>query len=487
MRILHATSELFPFSKTGGLADMTAALAKAVAKAGHRVGVVTPLYRGIAENPKTDPPLRRFDWQLDLPLGDGHVSGEVWVQEPRPDLTIYFVRHDGFYHRPGIYNEHGRDYEDNAARFLFLSKAAVHLARYLPWQPEIVHVHDWQTALVPLLIKHLRERDGWWNAPRTCLTIHNLAYQGLFAADRYALANLPRDYFHTEGCEYHGAFNCLKAGIAFAERITTVSPRYAREITTEAFGWGLDGLLRRRGSCLSGILNGVDYEEWSPGNDPHLPQGYTPADLSGKAACKATLLRELGLPARLDHPLFGSIGRLTDQKGPDLLLGALEEMLAADLQFVVLGSGDAALESAYRRLEARFPEKVAVELQFNNALSHRIEAGCDFFLMPSRFEPSGLNQMYSQRYGTVPIVRRTGGLDDSVVDLGDDPELATGIKFNEPSARALAKAIRKAIVLYRHPELFRATQIRGMETDFSWERTAEDYLRFYDDLLAARL
>jgi starch synthase len=483
MRLLLATSELHPYSKTGGLADMTAALAKSLAKEGHRVGVVTPLYRGIRQK---QPELRWFDWQMELPLGAKRVSAEVWTLEPAPNLTLYFIRHDGFFDRPGLYNERSHDYADNAERFLFLSKAAVHLARYLPWQPEIVHTHDWQTGMVPLLIRHQQEREGWWNAPRTCVTIHNLAYQGIFARSEYVLANLPLDYFHPEGCEFLGWLNFLKAGLAFADRITTVSPRYAREITTEAYGCGLDGLLRRRQRDLTGILNGVDYEEWSPTGNPFLPHAFTADDLRGKAANKLALLHEFGLPAHTDRPLFGNITRLADQKGVDIQLAALQEMLAADMQFVLLGSGSAELEAAYRKLEARFPEKVAVRIGFDLGLSHRIEAGCDFFLMPSRFEPCGLNQMYSQRYGTIPIVRRTGGLDDSVVDIADDPEAATGIKFDAYSARALAKAIRKALVLYATPRLLHGMRRRGMETDFSWSHTAGIYVDFYKELLGVR-
>ena len=480
MNILLASSEVLPYSKTGGLADMTGALAKALARAGHRVGLVTPLYRGIRAQ---FPELRQLDWEMDLPLGPQRVAGEVWTLEPAERLTVYFVRQDAFYDRPSLYQERGVDYADNAERFLFFSKAVAHLARYLPWRPELVHAHDWQTGFVPLLIRHQAERDGWVQAPRTCLTIHNLAYQGIFPREQYALANLPLDHFHTEGVEFHGLVNFLKTAIAFADRITTVSPRYAREITTEEFGYGLDGLLRRRQADLTGILNGVDYDEWNPATDPHLLHPFSVANLSGKAAEKADLQKEFGLPVRPASPLFGNITRLADQKGVDIQLAALEEMLAADQQFLLLGSGSPFFENAYRRLAARFPGKAAIRIGFDQSLSHRVEAGCDFFLMPSRFEPCGLNQMYSQRYGTIPIVRRTGGLDDSVVDIAEDTERATGIKFGEYSSRALARAMRKALVLYETPELCRAVRRRGMETDFSWERTAKTYEQFYARLV----
>ncbi len=357
--------------------------------------------------------------------------------------------------------------------------AVAHLARYLPWKPEVVHGHDWQTGVVPLLIRHQAAREGWAAPPRTCLTIHNLAYQGLFAAGKYDLLNLPADYFNPEGAEFHGMLNCLKTGIVFADVLATVSPRYAREITTELLGCGLDGVLRRRQSDFRGILNGVDYEEWNTEQNPFLQHPYSLRRLAGKAAGKAALQSELGLPVAPRTPLFSSIMRLTEQKGVDIQLAALEEMLATDLQFVLLGSGAPFYEQAYRRLARRFPSQVAVRIGFDQALSHRIEAGSDFFLMPSRFEPCGLNQMYSQRYGTVPIVRQTGGLADSVVDLSENLAHATGIKFHGYSPSALAKAIRKAWELYRTPKLHRLMQRNGMTADFGWDRTARAYLDLY--------
>ncbi len=479
MRILLASSEALPYSKTGGLADMVGALAKFLARAGHQVGLVTPLYRGLREQ---FPDIRPFDWKLELPLGPDHVAGNVWTRESPPGLTAYFIEQRDFFERGDYYQERGTDYADNAERFIFFSKAAVHLARYLPWQPELVHLHDWQTALGALLVRDQKLRDGWTTAPPTCLTIHNLSYQGHFPPGKYALANLPGFYFQPEGAEFYGGFNFLKAGISYADALTTVSPRYAREITTEALGCGLDGALRRRQSVLHGILNGVDYDEWKTEGNPFLAHGYSAADLSGKQAGKADLQRELGLPEAPQTPLFGTISRLADQKGVDIQLGALQEMLAADIQFVLLGSGQREYERGYRQLAERHASKCAVKIGFDAGLSHRIEAGCDFYLMPSRFEPCGLNQMYSLRYGTIPIVRLTGGLDDSVVDAGEDAARADGIKFGEYSVRALAKAIRKALVLYADPALVEHYRRNGMARDFSWERTAAVYQGLYQRL-----
>ncbi len=476
MRILIASSEVHPYSKSGGLADMVGALAKTLGRAGHRVGLVTPLYRGILERFLA---IKKIDWQIDLPLGPNRVQAEIWSLHPSENLTIYFVHQPDYYFRPSLYTENGADYPDNAQRFIFFSKVVANLARYLPWRPEIVNVHDWQAGLVPTLMLHQKLTEGWGNPPRSCLTIHNLAYQGTFARPFYDLANLPLDYFNPKGLEFYGSLNCLKAGIIHSDIITTVSPRYAREITTEEFGCGLDAVLRQRQDSLVGILNGVDYEDWNTTHNPHLKHPFSSDDLKGKALDKAELQKEFGLPVMPSVPLFATITRLAEQKGVDIQLSALEEMLAADMQFVLLGSGAPEFEKAYQRLAQRFPTEVAVRIGFDQGLSHRVEAGADFFLMPSRYEPCGLNQMYSLRYGTIPIVRITGGLDDSVIDISENEEQANGIKFGEYSVRALAKAIRKALVLYRETDLFTHYRQNAMKADFSWERTAAEYVRAY--------
>jgi starch synthase len=480
MKLLLASSEVHPYSKTGGLADMVGALAKSLARAGHRVSLVTPLYAGVREK---FPQLKPTGLKLDLPLGSRHVPGDAWSLAPLENLTIYFIDQPEFYFRHSPYLQpDGISYPDNDERFIFFSKAVVHLAREV-LQPDVVHVHDWQVGFVPLLIRHEQLTGGWGKPPPTCLTIHNLAYQGTFPAWRYIFTNLPWEYFNADGVEFYGQMNCLKAGIAHAELVTTVSPRYAREITTTEYGCGLDGLLRKRQDVLMGILNGIDYEEWNTSHNPHIRHPYSADHLSGKTANKLELQKELGLPVTKDVPIFGSISRLIDQKGVDILLGALEEMLSADLQFVVLGTGEPAYEKAYRDLAERYPTKVAARIGFNQGLSQRIEAGCDFYLMPSRFEPCGLNQMYSLHYGTTPIVRATGGLDDSVIDISEDRDRANGIKFAEYSSGALAKGIRKALALYAEPELLMHYRMNGMTMEFSWEKTAQKYSEVYQSLL----
>jgi starch synthase len=475
MNILLASSEVHPYSKTGGLADMVGALGKALARANQRVGIVTPLYRGIRERY----PNIKLQFPLEIALGLRRVTGEVWSLESIPGLTLYFVEQPEYYQRAGLYQKDGVDYPDNAERFVFLSKAVTEVVNRLSWAAEVVHLNDWQVALAALLLYQQRGTGSSTRNPRVCTTIHNLAYQGVFPASQFALTNLPWSLFALEGVEFYGQLNCLKAGIGFGDVITTVSPRYAREITTPELGCGLDGLLRRRCGVLSGILNGVDYEEWNTTNNPYLPHPYSAQDLSGKAQNKLALQHEFGLAENPGVPLFGSIGRMVEQKGVDIMLGALEEMLSSNIQFIQIGSGAANYQRAFQDLARRFPHRAAVRIGFEEGVSHRIEGGCDFFLMPSQFEPCGLNQMYSLRYGTIPVVRATGGLDDTVVDPKEDLARADGIKFHEYSSQALAKGIRKAIALYEAPEALHQFRLNAMSADFSWERTAGRFLELY--------
>lgn len=478
MNILLASSEVFPFSKTGGLADMVGSLARAFVESGHETRMVTPLYRGIREK---YPAMRRVDWRFDLQLGGRPVSATLWELDLDNGAKIYFIDHPGYFDRAGIYHEQNISYPDNAERFIFFSKCVVHLARYLPWRPDVVQIHDWHTGLVPAMIRQ-QKVEGWGTPPPCCLTIHNLAYQGVFPEASFALTNLPKSFFNPEGVEFYGQLNCLKAGIAYSSYLSTVSPRYAREITTEEFGCGLEGLLRKRQKVLKGVLNGVDYQEWNTTDNPNLFSPYTADDMSGKRSNKLQLQKLLGLPVDERIPLFGTIGRLVEQKGVDIQLGALAEMLNTNMQFVQLGSGSPEYEREYRELAKQFPDKVSVHFGYDEVLAHRIEAGCDFFLMPSRFEPCGLNQMYSLRYGTIPIVRAVGGLDDSVIDWTENPQNATGIKFSEYSIRSLSKAIRKALVLYGRPALLDFCRTNGMKADFSWAKTVQEYIRIFKQL-----
>ncbi len=439
--------------------------------------MVTPLYLGVRER---FPQMKPLGLPLELPLGVRRVRGEVWVLETAPGLTAYFIDAPDFYQRPGLYQHEGVDYPDNSERFTFFAKAVAHLALHLPWKPEWLHLNDWQTGLAALVLQdYYRQSPPSAERVRVCMTIHNLAYQGLFPASQYLLTNLPWDYFVPAGVEFYGQLSCLKAGITYADALTTVSPSYAKEITTPEFGCGLDGLLREREGCLTGILNGVDYEEWNTINNPFLKFPYSAVELGGKAANKLELQKELNLPPNAQVPLFGNIGRLVEQKGVDIMLATLREMLTANIQFVQLGSGASEFEGAYRELARQFPSGMAVRIDFDEGLSHRIEAGCDFYLMPSRFEPCGLNQMYSLRYGTIPVVRATGGLADTVIDIRENLQSANGIKFHECSSRALAKAIHKALALYGEGELLRQFRQNGMAANFSWDNTAARFLEVY--------
>ncbi len=477
MRVLFVSSEVAPFSKTGGLADVSGALPAAVARAGAEVRVVTPLYRSVREG----------DWEL-RPAGEVGISrgdaGErcfVWeARLPEDGPPVWFVDDPPSFDRPGLYGEAGRDYPDNLRRFVRFCAAAMEWATTSGWVPDVVHCNDWQTALIPVYARTVA--GSAWEGVGTVLTVHNLAYQGLFPAHQFALLGLPGHLYAPEYLEFWGQVNLLKGGLVFADVLSTVSETYAREIQTPELGCGLDGVLRRRAHDLYGILNGVDYSVWDPRHDRYIPARYGPEDLSGKAVCKAALQREVGLREQPGVPLFGMVSRLVEQKGVDLVAACLDRFPAAGAQLVVLGTGDPAYEEQLRRAGERHPGWVAVRLGFDERLAHWIEAGCDAFLMPSRYEPSGLNQLYSLRYGTVPVVRRTGGLADSVVDATPealDRDEANGFVFDAYSPEAFWGAVQRALAAYRDPVTWGKLVRAGMAADFSWDRAARRYVELY--------
>ena len=477
MRILLASSEVHPYSKTGGLGDAVAALGGALAHAGHDVDIMTPLYRGIREKyPRITP----VDWVFDIPMGADRITGNLFALKVSKNLTVYFVDKPEYFDRSGIYNENNYDYSDNAERFIFFSKCIVSFARHFSVNPEVLHLNDWPVAVAALLAKNqITDRNKTIVQPKICFTIHNLAYQGVFPSNAFQLLNLPPTMFNMETIEYYGQINCLKAGLACADSITTVSPRYAREITTQEYGCGLDGLLRKRERNLTGILNGVDYSEWNTEKNPFLVASYSTRDMTGKNVCKQALQKRFSLEADLNVPLFGIVTRLADQKGIDLLVESLQEALDWPMNFVLLGSGSKQYEQALNKIAQKHSGKVGLFFGYDHQLAHQVESGCDFFLMPSRFEPCGLNQLYSLRYGTIPIVRRTGGLDDSVIDATDDEHLANGIKFNDLSPNSLTKAIKKALILFDNKLLLRKYQTNGMLADFSWQKAVKVYELIY--------
>jgi starch synthase len=476
MNVLFVASEVAPWSKTGGLGDVAAALPAALAARGHRVAVVTPRYGSI------DPAAHRLE-RLDRAVhARGDAAALYHARAGRAD--VYLLEHERYYaHRRGLYDENGLDYVDNAQRFAFLCRAALALPEVLGFEPDIVHLHDWQAALGAWMLHHERAGDPWAARARSVYTIHNLAYQGVFPKELMPAVGLPWEVFRYEAVEFYDQLNFMKAGIVFADAITTVSPNYAREVLTPEHGNALDGLLRHRARDLVGILNGIDDEAWDPSKDANLPAHFTAGDLSGKARCKAALQREVGLAARAEAPLVAMVGRLAEQKGIDLVAAALRDLLDLDMQLVLLGSGRRDYEEIFRGAARERPDRVAVRIGFDEALAHRIEAGADAFLMPSRFEPCGLNQMYSLRYGTVPVVRAVGGLEDTVEDF-DGFRSGTGFKFREYHPAAMLTALRRALDVRRDARAWRGLQERGMAQDFSWAHSAAEYERLFERLLA---
>jgi starch synthase len=475
MEILFVASEVAPWSKTGGLGDVAAALPRALAARGHDVTVVTPRYGGI------DARGQGFARQERAFLVRGEPTS-LWLKREagRPDVVL--VEQERFFgSRRGVYGDGRAEYADNAERFAHLCRAALAVPAELGRRPRIVHANDWQTGLCPWLLRHERGHDPALSGARTVFTIHNLAYQGVFPKQAVPFLGLPWDVFHLDAMEFYDQVSFMKAGITFADALTTVSPTYAREILTPEEGAGLDPLLRHRRADLHGILNGIDVAEWDPARDPHLPAHYSARDLAGKGACKASLQRELGLPVRPDVPLVGMVSRLADQKGVDLVVAALPQIVLREAQIAVLGTGSHAYEEAFRRAAAAHPAQVAARIGFDEGLAHRIEAGADVFLMPSRYEPCGLNQMYSLRYGTVPVVRAVGGLEDTVEDF-DGWNRGTGFKFREYTPHALLLAMRRALEAWRDQRAWRALVLRGMAQDFSWDRSARGYEALYRTL-----
>jgi starch synthase len=416
------------------------------------------------------------------------VRGEaaaLWTKKAG-GATFHLVESERLFGaRRGLYGERGHDYPDNAERFTFLARAALAVPGAIGMRPRIVHANDWQTGLVPYLLRHEHARDEAVAAARTVFTIHNLAYQGVFPKEVVPHLGLPWGVFRHEAMEFFDQLSFMKAGLTFADALTTVSPTYAREILTPEGGAGLDALLRHRRADLQGILNGIDVEEWDPATDPHLPAHFSARALGGKARCKAALQRELGLPARPDVPLVAMVSRLAEQKGIDLVAAALPELAGLDAQLVLLGSGRHDYEDLFQRTARERPDRLAVRIGFDEGLAHRIEAGADVFLMPSRFEPCGLNQMYSLRYGTVPVVRAVGGLEDTVEDF-DGARRGTGFKFREYHPGAMLTALRRALDVYRDERAWQGLVARGMAEDNSWRHSAAEYVRLFESLRPPR-
>ena len=482
MKVLHAAAEIFPLVKTGGLADVTGAILPALNQRGIDARIVLPGLPAILDGVRQQKKL--------VELGAIFGAGQVTIRQGRMPVSgvqVYIVDAPWLYIRDGnpYVGPDGHGWPDNPRRFALLGWVAAHLAfgEFDPyWKAAILHAHDWHTGLA---LAYLAAHPA--HKVKTAFTIHNLAYQGHFdLSDRHELG-LSSSVIGSHGVEFHGQGNFMKAGLAYADRITTVSPRYAQEICTPEFGCGLEGLLTDRRRILSGILNGVDYSVWDPSTDRQIDALYSVRNLSGKAACKAALQKHCGLTVSPDKPLFSIVSRLTDQKGMDLVLAALPELIRLDAQLVVLGTGEKSLEEQFTAAARNFPGKVSVTLNYDESMAHRIIAAADVILVPSRFEPCGLTQLYGLRYGTLPLVRKVGGLSDTVADTHHDSiqsQSATGFTFDAASGSALAEAIRRAVEIFADKPLWRSIMERGMSRDYSWEESSKKYLALYRDLLA---
>lgn len=492
MKIVYLASEAHPFAKTGGLADVAGSLPRAVAALGHQVVLMMPAYRVVRE---AGLDLHSTGIALRVAVGDRFVSGSVLrAVLPGSGVPVYLIDQPAYFDRPGLYGDDEADYPDNCERFVFFQRAALEATRILDLRPDIVHGNDWQTGLVPVYLEEVYR--GWagsgFRGTSSVLTIHNLAYQGSFWPVDMGLTGLDPDLFRKGLLEWGGQLNFLKAGIMTADLVTTVSPTYAREIQEAGQGRYLEGVLRERAARgeLVGIVNGIDPEEWSPRTDRYLTERYDVTTWPwGKAACKADLQRRAGLPERPDVPLFATIGRLDVQKGWGLILSAADELFRADLQLVVLGTGPRHYRQALRTLEERYPERLRVFLEFSQPLAHQIEAGADLFLMPSQYEPCGLNQLYSLAYGTIPVARATGGLVDTIVDATGETLAegrANGVLFRDFDVPGLLWAVGRALELWRDPRR-RAPMVRaGMTAGWTWDRSAREYVGIYERLLERR-
>ncbi len=476
MKIVFAASECVPFSKTGGLADVVGALPPALAALGHEVTVYLPKYK----QTKLAPDAKTVVRSITVPFDDRYRFCSIIDGGTHSGVKFYFIDYPAYFDRDALYGTPLGDYRDNAERFALYSRAVLEGCKVLG-VPDVFHCHDWQSALVPILLRSVYAEDPALRDVATVFTIHNMGYQGLFPPDTLPLLMLPWDLFTIDKLEFYGRLNFLKGALVFSDFITTVSKKYSQEIQTAEFGFGLEGVLKARSGTVTGILNGVDYNEWSPEVDKFTVAHYSPSDLSGKAKCKQDLLTEFGVSnADPKLPVIGIVSRFAAQKGFDLISLVADRLAREEMIVVALGAGDKEYEDLFRRLNKQFPQKFAVKVAYDNKIAHKIEAGADMFLMPSKYEPCGLNQIYSLKYGTVPVVRATGGLDDTIENFDPGTRKGTGFKFSEYSGEALLATIRTALQAYADKDRWQALMRNGMNKDFSWTASAKEYVRVYD-------
>ena len=481
MHIAFAASECVPYSKTGGLADVVGALPRALAALGHQVSVYLPKYR---QTKLTDP--QTVIRSVTIPFDDQYRFCSVLSGGYQSGVRYYFVDYAPYFDRETLYTTPAGDFVDNAERFTLFSRAVLEASKILG-VPHVFHCHDWQTSLIPALLKSLYKDDPAFRDVNTVLTIHNIGYQGLFPSEILPLLMLPWDLFTMDKLEFYGQVNFLKGGIADADYVTTVSKKYSQEIQTAEYGFGLDGVLRGRSATVTGILNGVDYDEWSPQTDGYIAARYKADDFAGKAHCKKDLLATCGFAdPDTKLPVIGIVSRFAGQKGFDLIAQVMDRLAREELILVVLGSGEKLYEEMFTRMAKQFPGKIALKIAYDNKVAHKIEAGADMFLMPSRYEPCGLNQIYSLKYGTVPIVRATGGLDDTIDPWDARTGSGTGFKFTEYTGEALLTAIKNALTAFRDPTSWQKLMKNGMAKDFSWNTSAKEYVKVYEKVRKMR-
>ncbi|HZQ91958.1 MAG TPA: glycogen synthase GlgA [Terriglobales bacterium] len=481
MHIAFAAPECVPFSKTGGLADVVGALPKALADIGHRVTVYLPRYRQ-TKLAKSCVTIR----SITVPFDDRYRFCSVLDGGSISGVQYYFIDYPPYFDRDALYGTKDGDYPDNAERFALYSRAVLEASKILG-VPDVFHCHDWQSALVPVLLRNVYAEDPAFRNVPVVFTIHNIGYQGLFPPDILPLLHLPWDLFTIRKMEFYGKVNFLKGALSDSDFITTVSRKYSQEIQTSEYGFGLEGVLRARSASVTGILNGVDYNEWSPEVDKLIAARYSPADFHGKLECKRDLLAQYGLPdADLNLPVIGIVSRFAAQKGFDLIAQVADRLAREEMIIIALGAGDKEYEELFRRLSQQFPKRIAAKIAYDNAIAHKIEAGSDMFLMPSRYEPCGLNQIYSLKYGTVPIVRATGGLDDTIEPWDPRTQKGTGFKFTEYSGEALLATVRSALAAFKDKEGWSRLMANGMDKDFSWTASAREYARVFERVKQSR-
>ncbi len=489
-RVLIVSPEMVPFAKTGGLADVAGALPLALSSLGWEVRTIIPKYRMVDED--------RFGLRdslpkgtsISVPVGERVEKGTLKeTQMPNSTIVSYFLVHPEFYDREELYRDRARDgdYVDNDERFIFFARGVLEALKAVGWKPQVIHCNDWQTGLIPLFLKSVYAQDSFFQGVATLFSIHNLGYQGNFPATTFPKLCLDGNLFKPMGpLEFWGQVSFLKAGLVYADILNTVSPRYAQEIQSDQkYGLGMEGVLRSRSKDLYGIVNGIDQRVWNPQTDSFIPYRYSEADLSGKERNKFALLKRVGLPIPWGRvPLMGIISRLADQKGFDLIAEAIDKIMNLDLQLVLLGTGDEKYHLIFQEVARKYPHKAGVNLRFDDELAHLIEAGADIFLMPSQYEPCGLNQLYSLRYGTIPIVRETGGLADTIQDYEPKSNQGTGFVFRDYTSQGMLKAIKRALTLYQDQTSWERLMRRAMREDFSWERSAGEYARLYEKAMA---